>query len=132
MRLGALLFFLIVAAACSAEPTGKQSLPVCEQGTANCPSVPKAGKKPPKESGPSGTPETPTDVPPPPEKVADAGPSKDAEVPLGTLCTALSKCCADLEAAGYPPETCKGIVDLKNENACYAQHEQYKQYGDCS
>ncbi len=140
MRLAPLLLLsssLVIVVACASESgSSKQPLPVCEEGSAKCPNVPKAGKKsPPPSQGPTGSPELPSppsDDPPADAKTADAGPSNDAEAPLGTLCKALAKCCSDLEAAGYSPDTCEGIVELKNEQACYAQHQQYKQFGDCS
>ena len=139
MRLAALLFFatsMVVVAACASEAgSNKQPLPVCDEGSSKCPNVPKAGKKNPDPSdGPTGSP-TPApnnDELPPPTPPPDAGPTKDADAPLGNLCKALSKCCGDLEAAGYSPKTCQEIVDLKNENACHAQHQQYKQFGECS
>jgi len=121
---------LAVFACASSAPSSNKPLPVCEEGTANCPNIPKSSKKPPK-SEPTEPPSTPTDGDPlpSPEPKADAG--ADA-ASLGPLCTKLSKCCSDLEAAGYSPDTCKGIVDLKNEAACHAQHEQYREFGDCS
>jgi len=141
MRSAALLFCLLITTlliACGAEPSANKPLPICEEGTENCPSVPKAGKKPPKSTGPTGSPETPPatpddETPPTETKTADAGSDakKEEEKPLGTLCKALSKCCSDLQSAGYDPSTCTGIVDLKNEQACYAQHQQYKNFGDC-
>lgn len=56
----------------------------------------------------------------------------EAAVPLGTLCTALNKCCDQIEEAGYIPDNCRSVVALKHESACYAQHQQYKNAGDCS
>lgn len=135
-----LLFF--VAPACAPDPTSsKQPLAVCQEGEDGCPSVPRAEKQPTSRSnGPSGDPSTPTstnqedltsaktdDAGTPP---ADA--AAEAEAPLGNLCKALDKCCDQIEQAGYIPDNCRSVVALKHESACYAQHQQYKNAGDCS
>jgi hypothetical protein len=133
--LGAVLSAIVIA--CGSDPTANKSLPICEEGTEKCPSVPKAGKKaPPSTGGPTGTPQQvpPAEETPPTkeEPKADGGADAEGSKPLGTLCTALQKCCSDLEAAGYSTDACKDVVSTKNENACYAQHKQYKDFGECS
>ena len=134
-----LLFF--VAPACAPDAaSSKQPLAVCEEGEDGCASVPRAEKQPTSRSnGPSGDPSTPTstnDEDLASAKTDDAGPPVDAaaeaEVPLGTLCTALAKCCDQIDEAGYIPDNCRSVVALKHEGACYAQHQQYKNAGDCS
>ena len=138
----ALLLFFFVVPACAPDATSsKQPLAVCQEGDDGCPSVPRADKPPTsKTNGPSGDPSTPTttneeDLAS--AKTDDAGtPAADATAeaaaPLGTLCTALDKCCDQIEQAGYIPDNCRSVVALKHEGACYAQHEQYKNAGDCS
>ncbi len=123
--------------ACSAPPSQKTPLLVCEAGEDGCPSEkPRTAKKPPKTSdddGPTGTPapaspaaddeddETPLD--------ADAGAEEEE---LGAVCTKLKACCGQLKAAGYSDATCLEIVDTKSETACSLQHKQYKDFGDCT
>lgn len=133
------LLFSIVAA-CAADPSSsKQPLAVCEEGSDGCPTVPRAEKQPApsKSTGPSGDPSTPTTTEDEltEAKTADAGaPAQDAaaDAALGTLCTALAKCCDQIEQAGYLGDNCRSVVALKHESACYAQHQQYKNAGDCS
>jgi hypothetical protein len=80
------------------------------------------------------------DPPPPPDHDAapppdpDAGPDGDPDAPpqMGPLCASLSVCCDQLTAGGYDATTCEGVVTTGNEDACNAQHEQYKSFGDCS
>lgn len=133
---------LFVVPACAPDATSsKQPLAVCQEGEDGCPSVPRAEKQPTsRTSGPSGDPSTPTTTGE--EKLAsakddDAGApaadaAADASVPLGALCTALNKCCGQIEQAGYIPDNCRSVVALRHESACYAQHQQYKNAGDCS
>jgi hypothetical protein len=142
MKRSLLLLLSIVVPACAPDATSsKQPLAVCNEGDDGCPSVPRAEKAPAsRTNGPSGDPSTPTganeeelasakteDAGTPP---ADA--AAEAEVPLGTLCTALDKCCNQIEQAGYIPDNCRSVVALRHESACYAQHQQYKNAGDCS
>jgi hypothetical protein len=138
----ALLLFFIVPACAPDATSSKQPLAVCQEGDDGCPSVPRAEKQPSsKSSGPSGDPSTPTPAPNEEDlasaKTDDAGtPTPDAAAeaaaPLGTLCTALDECCDQIEQAGYIPDNCRSVVALKHEGACYAQHEQYRNAGDCS
>jgi hypothetical protein len=137
----ALLLFFVVPACAPDATSSKQPLAVCQEGDDGCPSVPRAEKQPTsKSNGPSGDPSTPT---PTNEedlasaKTGDAGaPAADAAseaaAPLGTLCTALDACCDQIEQAGYIPDNCRSVVALKHESACYAQHQQYRNAGDCS
>jgi len=138
-----LLFFFSASAAamvaCSgAEATKKVPLTICEDGDEDCTKAkdnrPKNGSTE-TPSGPTGTP-----VPgeePKEEETADSGtlPSSDAASDAGALgasCVALDKCCAQLVSQGYDPATCKSVVSTKNEAACFAQHDRYKTFGDCS
>lgn len=135
------LFF--VGPACAPDATSsKQPLAVCQEGDDGCPSVPRAEKSTGSRSTPSGDPSTPEATTPNQEELAsaktdDAGvPPSDAAgeaaAPLGTLCTKLDTCCDQIEQAGYLPDNCRSVVALKHESACYAQHQQYKNAGDCS
>lgn len=144
---GSLLLFFsasVAAAAmvaCSgAEATKKVPLTICEDGDEDCTKAkdnrPKNGSTdaPP---GPTGTPVPGGDDSKGDEETADAGslPSSDAGSDAGALgasCVALDKCCAQLVSQGYDPATCKSVVSTKNEAACFAQHDRYKTFGDCS
>lgn len=135
------LFLFFVIPACTQDATSsKQPLAVCQEGEDGCPSVQRAEKQPSssKSTGPSGDPSAPTSTNDEELKSAtpaDAGaPPVDAaaDAPLGNLCTSLSKCCDEIEAAGYLPDNCRSVVALKHEGACYAQHQQYQNAGDCS
>jgi len=134
------LFLFFVIPACSQDAaSSKQPLAVCQEGEEGCPSVQRAEKQPSssKSNTPSGDPSTPTSTNEEELKGAtpDAGPppaDAAADAALGALCTALSKCCDQIEEAGYVSDNCKSVVALKHEGACYAQHEQYKNAGDCS
>jgi hypothetical protein len=138
--LSSLLVFLVVPACAPDATSSKQPLAVCQEGDDGCPSVPRAEKQQPapsKTTGPSGDPSTPTDTNQEQLTSADAGASTvdaapEAAAPLGTLCKALDKCCDQIEQAGYIPDNCRSVVALKHESACYAQHQQYKNAGDCS
>jgi hypothetical protein len=135
-----LLLLSFVVPACAPDAaSSKQPLAVCQEGDDGCPSVPRAEKQPSpsKSTGPSGDPSTPST--PNDEELAsaetDAGSTPAdaaADAALGTLCTALSKCCGQIEEAGYIPDNCKSVVALRHESACYAQHQQYRNAGDCS
>jgi hypothetical protein len=137
LRFAPLLLSFSVFVACSQEAPSKKPLPVCDEGSDGCSKVARAEKQPSASQGPSGDPVTPStqDL-----KEADAGLATDAaanadaaaDAALGELCTDLSACCDQIEAAGYVPDNCRSVVALKHEGACYAQHEQYKNAGDCS
>lgn len=132
------LLFFVVPACAPDETSTKKPLAVCTEGEDGCPSVPRADKPPApsKTSGPSGDPATPTTTNEEQltgANIDDAGAADAAaDAALGALCTALSKCCGQIEEAGYIPDNCKSVVALKHESACYAQHQQYKNAGDCS
>jgi|GEM_PF-5138845 len=137
-------FALVLAAlavaslvACSAGDTAKTkpTLPTCDEAeSGSCPGVkdnlPKEGKggtSQPSSGGPTDDP-VPGEEPASEQTNADAG---SAPTP-GKACTALDACCKQLADAGYDTATCKSVVSTVNEDACFAQHDRYKSFGDCS
>ncbi len=126
--------------ACSgAEAPKKSALLVCEDGDEACSKTkdnrPKSGTAS-DVPGPTGDPvtvdEPATPTPSAPAPTADAG-AADAPSEASTKeCSSLDACCKQLQLAGYDPATCNGVVGTKNEAACFAQHDRYKQFGDCS
>lgn len=127
----------LATVACSgAEPTKKVPFTVCEDGDEACAKAkdnrPKSGKN--DDEVPSGPTTTPVPGEEPKEPTADAA-APDASDGGGAMpksCTALDACCAQLVQQGYDPATCKSVVSTKNDAACFAQHDRYKQFGDCS
>lgn len=126
----------LLAVACAPASSSNPPLPICDEGEDGCTRVPRGDKQTPtKGKAPSGDPATPSpddDDGVVSEADASAGePDASADAGLGSLCTALAQCCKDIEAQGYLPDNCNSVVALRHESACYAQHQQYENAGDC-
>ena len=95
---------------------------------------PEIAKSEPASPRPGPEPRTTSTEPEPtaPEEPKPAAPEEPKPVPPGPLCEKLTVCCGQLGAAGYLTETCEGVAATKNEDACYASHKNYKDYGDCT
>ncbi len=112
--------------ACSGSDKPKNDLAKAPSAHATTPPEdnPPAGDAPP----PSTQEQDDTSAP----KPKDAGLDAQPDAAIGPECMQLSACCDEIAAAGEDPTTCRSVLATKNDDACFAEHDRYKQYGDCN
>src|SRR5437016_166063 len=124
---GPLFVMLGALVACSGSDKPKNDLAKAPPSHATTP--PGADDPPAADTPPSTTQEQDDTSAP---KTKDAGLDAPPDAALGPDCAKLSACCAEIAAAGEDASTCKSVLSTKNDDACYAQYDRYKQYGDCN
>lgn len=134
------------ATGCSQPAKAKEGLPLCEEGDEKCSG--ESNAETPARSSSSRT--GPTGAPQAPQAPADDTESTSSSPPAGSpegsdaggatppapgkqpSCVDLEACCAELEADGYDPSTCRGIVATDNNASCFNSLDRYRTYGECS